>query len=592
MAGLNNVSASGGKRRTLRFKIKPVPKRTCFGTGVASQKSPPRVPKDPDNVYLCTPAQIRHYISDNPHVAVPPDGPPARGLFDKLDYERKRLHRGIYLDGKHFAGGLAMDALSKHPEARPSFSLHIYQLGFSINDPVNNWRPYDHLGRELLAAVDAGLLHPSLSDILATLDPSAIKFTDGALIAEVRDYRELCRPNLSDPDSHPATHRVLLRTSPDVAALDLETLLADEKTRFKLKHMTVAETKIQFDKRLIRAEKPSLCLHPSPRVLEVATLANYNRRKAFVRPFDGADLWKPGRAREVHGSGINPQSVRCVSSPFPKEKLDSASIRVREMIDHTNFDLNARSLRAAAAHDSIFKDPLFRSTVFNATPALLTQAHHSSIIFAQNIPRLTISTKSKNKPPSERRPPNVNGPGRAVETMRFGTPFAERKDDVFIFSRASQGAKVAASQLVQYVGTYEGIIKYHTGDPNYEFVRFMLGNNKTTDLFVKQFEKQSAREGRTKSHHVNPNGWRSNKPKATNFVSLDPVETANFTARERQKANLQMRNAQMSQLKNRERKGLNPQQSRVSSGPHVQPQRQVPAMAPGPPVAHPPAPAK
>jgi hypothetical protein len=107
---------------------------------------------------------------------------------------------------------------------------------------------------------------------------------------------------------------------------------------------------------------------------------------------------------------------------------------------------------------------------------------------------------------------------------------------MFVYSRNKSGP--GSTEIHTDYGIFEGLIKVSSDrEKSRDVIRFPIGNQAATDRFIKMYEQQSSREGRTKSHHNMESGPGSRKkdPFPTpNFIALDAEET------ERQRKKIEM----------------------------------------------------
>jgi len=102
------------------------------------------------------------------------------------------------------------------PEPKISFSIHLFQNGFSLNSSETNWRPYDQIGMDFLNTIDQGLIPAFLSQRNSARKPY---YYEGCLVAEIFDYRML-----SLSCDTPERYRVLLRPTFEASTADIEFL--------------------------------------------------------------------------------------------------------------------------------------------------------------------------------------------------------------------------------------------------------------------------------------------------------------------------------------------------------------------------------
>jgi len=172
-------------------------------------------------------------------------------------------------------------AIDKLQDLSPSFTLYLYQRGFSINSQKNNFQRYSLKNRAMLQAIDNGEI-PSFADSLLNHLPT-MKYYAGCLIAEIHDFRHINRWY-----KKPKTKRILLRPTGYTLssdALALATQYRDQKARqgVEVDPKTFLNVCNAFEEKILMALGPLLCFEPSPRVMQAATVANYNIKVNLVR---------------------------------------------------------------------------------------------------------------------------------------------------------------------------------------------------------------------------------------------------------------------------------------------------------------------
>ncbi|KAK9277475.1 hypothetical protein L1049_007019 [Liquidambar formosana] len=140
-----------------------------------------------------------------------------------------------------------------------SFSLNLFGNGFSVgkvaeffNDVPNLLHPYDRTSERLFSAIEYGCLPGEL------LDDIPSKYVNGALLCEIRDYRN-CLPHRDDTavsaSIFPTVHKVLLQMCMENVIKDISSMSDDSWTYKDL---------LEVESRILKALQPNLHLNPKP----------------------------------------------------------------------------------------------------------------------------------------------------------------------------------------------------------------------------------------------------------------------------------------------------------------------------------------
>jgi hypothetical protein len=118
-----------------------------------------------------------------------------------------------------FCRGSAISTLiaSNKQDVKPSFSIHLFQAGFSING--NNFRPYDHIGKSFLECIDQGFIPPGLVEDSIVSKTNFIHFYDGNIVIELQDFRYA-----TPSDPQPVKQLILLKPGPEVVTSEVNAL--------------------------------------------------------------------------------------------------------------------------------------------------------------------------------------------------------------------------------------------------------------------------------------------------------------------------------------------------------------------------------
>ncbi|KAI3949776.1 hypothetical protein MKW92_039966 [Papaver armeniacum] len=141
-----------------------------------------------------------------------------------------------------------------------SFTLDLYEDGFcirkaledSVQDTRKSVRPYDRRSESFFSAIETGRLP------IDFLGEMLVKYVEGTLLCEVRDYRKgaLVPGNvISSMSGLPVITKVSLRMSLENVVKDIPLISDDSWTYGDL---------IEVESRILKALQPKLCLDPSP----------------------------------------------------------------------------------------------------------------------------------------------------------------------------------------------------------------------------------------------------------------------------------------------------------------------------------------
>ena len=228
-----------------------------------------------------------------------PPAPPTPSLLSRLADECLQMNvsnhfptgkdsRGVdTFTSTRFRGGSAIDSLlARDAQAagagqpsvgwQVSFTLCMYQQGFSINSEDSDWQEYSDANLRMLHAIDNGLIPPYIT----TLAPSFnLAFYDGHLICEVRDYRNV---QLSVGQREPRVRRLLLRPTQESLMMDVKQCVAEAGL-----HDGAEWAELAVEAEVVRLVRSRLCLWNSVRVCQVLNLAAMNRSKGVALRLTG-----------------------------------------------------------------------------------------------------------------------------------------------------------------------------------------------------------------------------------------------------------------------------------------------------------------
>ncbi|GAB5360606.1 hypothetical protein AAMO2058_000641800 [Amorphochlora amoebiformis] len=184
--------------------------------------------------------------------------------------------------------GDAYFAIDKLSDIKPSFTLYLFQTGFSINSRDKHFQRYNPKNRAMLQAIDNGEI-PSFADNLIQSLP-ATKYYNGCLVVEIHDYRHLNRWS-----TKPKVGRILLEPTTYTLHSDALALAVHYKSEKGQDGLSVSGKTLQeacnyFEEKLLMVSGPLLCFENSPRVLQAASLANYNRRMNIIQRLPRVEL--------------------------------------------------------------------------------------------------------------------------------------------------------------------------------------------------------------------------------------------------------------------------------------------------------------
>ncbi|XP_058184668.1 protein PHYTOCHROME-DEPENDENT LATE-FLOWERING-like isoform X2 [Rhododendron vialii] len=167
------------------------------------------------------------------------------GLGDEVtDYSIAMAKPGLHL-------------VSKDPDV--SFSLSLFPGGFTIGKPnelfsgvPKQLHPYDRASETLFCAIESGCLPGDI------LDDLPCKYVNGALLCEIRDYRNSMPRNGdtgSSVENSPVRSKVFLQMCTESVVKDISLISDDSWTYNDL---------LEFESRILKALRPDLQLDPTP----------------------------------------------------------------------------------------------------------------------------------------------------------------------------------------------------------------------------------------------------------------------------------------------------------------------------------------
>ena len=230
-----------------------------------------------------------------------------------------------------FRGGSAIDSLlardaqaavSGQPAVgwQVSFTLCMYQHGFSINSEDSNWQEYNDTNLQMLAAIDNGDIPPYLTTLAPSLN---LTFYDGHLIVEVRDYRNV---QLSMGQKEPKVRRLLLRPTQESLIMDVKQCIAESGI-----HDGSEWAELAAEAEVVRLVRSRLCLWNSVRVCQVLNLATMNRAKGAALRVSGdvadertMELW------ETMGETMFGLDVPTVEEDEERKEEEARKVREKE----------------------------------------------------------------------------------------------------------------------------------------------------------------------------------------------------------------------------------------------------------------------
>ena len=145
---------------------------------------------------------------------------------------------------------------------KPGVFVNLFPGGFSVEGETSG-RLYDMDSKEFLAGLDRGKI--PARKLLELSGHSNFVYTDGCLVAEVRDYR---MPR--NVDQKPAVWLMALEPDSGVVAQDLSTVAESHQN-------LSSDDLLLVEKRMLLVTQPSVCLSPHP---HVATVASSLQRRA------------------------------------------------------------------------------------------------------------------------------------------------------------------------------------------------------------------------------------------------------------------------------------------------------------------------
>eukprot|EP00474_Spongospora_subterranea_P010159 CRZ10617.1 hypothetical protein [Spongospora subterranea] len=414
-----------------------------------------------------------------------------------------------------FRGGFAIERI---PDVKPAVQLHLFQRGFSLGSDNNAWHEYDRHSKQFLSAIDNGILPPYISEMLRN---AKWTFYDGFVVMDIVDYREM-----TEFCPQPTIRRVLLKPTAETVSGDIERL-CDLKVLTKIDDAQMDDLKIALEERILRANAPNICLEPSVRVLQVASVMNYNLNQHNVPKLTRRQIARclksPQRRQQILDQGITkvkaPSMVALGWSRLPDVPgLKPMQDRTRTLLRCANYVQHSQAGTCNHARNILLNDSISRYTIFNNAVAPEPQGA---------TPRLTIQSKVKLHAPNSRPIKMILPKPGDVRSLRF---FSQRNmrqmHDLFIFSRP---CRLGVPDPPVSSGTYEGILKITSeGDKKPDILRFNIGNHETTNKFVSAYITQSQREGRVMLHDKDPNN--TGPPVLPKLLSLPPQESPQWSS--------------------------------------------------------------
>ncbi|KAL4612399.1 hypothetical protein ACB092_08G195600 [Castanea dentata] len=200
----------------------------------------------------------------------------------------------------------ALDTVSDDLEV--SFSLNLFPNGFSIgkatelfNDEPKQWHPYDRTSETLFSAIEYGQLPGDLFDDIPC------KYVNGALLCEIRDYRNLLTQKggtAASMENSPIVHKVLLRMCMEQVVKDISLISEDSWTY---------EDLLKIESRILKSLQPDLHLNPKPlqdryygealtKKLNLGIAWSWKRRKVSDTIATDTTFSNPYHAAQISGS--------------------------------------------------------------------------------------------------------------------------------------------------------------------------------------------------------------------------------------------------------------------------------------------------
>ncbi|RYQ89008.1 hypothetical protein Ahy_B09g095877 isoform C [Arachis hypogaea] len=153
-------------------------------------------------------------------------------------------------------------------DAEASFTLNLFPDGYSIGKPFENeianhakyqdfpklLHPYDRSSESLFLAIESGHLPADI------LDDIPVKYVDGALICEVRDFRRCASENgagVVSTDMSPVVNKVCLKMSLENIVKDIPSITDKSWTYGDL---------MEVESKILKAVQPKLHLDPTPKL--------------------------------------------------------------------------------------------------------------------------------------------------------------------------------------------------------------------------------------------------------------------------------------------------------------------------------------
>mmetsp|Transcript_1958 Transcript_1958/g.3820 ORF Transcript_1958/g.3820 Transcript_1958/m.3820 type:complete len:819 (-) Transcript_1958:198-2654(-) len=356
-------------------------------------------------------------------------------------------------------------AIDKLVDVKASFTLHLFQAGFSINSRDKGFQPYTPRSRAMLQSIDNGEIPAFSEGFLQQL--SVMDYHNGCLIVDLYDYRHANRWS-----GDPKKSRVLLRPTTHTISRDALTLATNyrEKCRREGKPISNKDfTKIciMFEEKMLMALGPLLCYDPSVRVMQAATVANYNRKMNTVRRISRGELraglkpvrtWKPWKrsistmdfetlsfANETELEDEDSSTMDTESNEEPSEQKETKSSstyvplfmpRDAKLASETNKALKMKKQKAAELAESNvtrdFSKQLMRyaSYVYFTKNARSSYTHGLLLRDPVLASTLLAGTKHSSKNPKSVAPQNAqkDTQARAIQANKTSNPVTVNND--------------------------------------------------------------------------------------------------------------------------------------------------------------------
>ncbi|XP_054823352.1 uncharacterized protein LOC129321571 isoform X3 [Prosopis cineraria] len=219
---------------------------------------------------------------------------------------------------------------STSEELEVSFSLNLFKDGFSmakgdkfLSDVPKQLLPYDKASETLFSAIEYGWLPGDI------LDDIPCKYVNGALICEIRDYRD----SLPYEDGHtsstanvPIVHKLTLQLCMESVVKDILSVLNDSWTYKDL---------LEIESCIIKALQPDLNLNPEPlggmlfgeprrKKIDLGIAWSWKKRKLSDGPMQGLPIRNSNVVSHALCDYLT-QKYKPQCAPLEKEKNTSCS---------------------------------------------------------------------------------------------------------------------------------------------------------------------------------------------------------------------------------------------------------------------------